>query len=119
MLKTKFRMKAKVWLYSGMAGWHFITLPKTRGAYIKREFVLTERGWGSHRVTVTVGKTSWNTSIFPDKKAGSYVLPLKADVRKKENIKKGDTINFDLEMIQPSRETKKGRRQFKLFKEQI
>lgn len=84
------------------------------GAYIKREFVFTERGWGSHRVTVTVGKTSWDTSIFPDKKSGSYVLPLKADVRKKENIKKGHTINFDLEMIPPSRDHKKRRQQVQI-----
>ena len=57
-----------------------------------------KRGWGSLPVTVTIGKTSWKTSIFPDAKAGAYLLPLKADVRKKEKILASDTVSFSLEI---------------------
>ncbi len=87
-------MRAKVWLYPSMAGWHFLTVPKKQSSDIKKKFGVLAGGWGSLRVTVTIGNTSWKTSIFPDKKSGSYLLPLKADVRKKENIQKNDTVTF-------------------------
>lgn len=62
------------------------------------EFGKNARGWGSLPVVVTLGKTSWKTSIFPDKREGAYLLPLKADVRKKEGIFKGDIITFYIEI---------------------
>ena len=49
-------------------------------------------------VTVTIGKTSWKTSIFPDKKAGAYLLLLKADVREKEGVRSGDTLTLVVEI---------------------
>ncbi len=92
-------MKAKVWLYSGgKAAWHFVTLPQKESDLIKELFAPVKRGWGSVPVRVTIGETSWNTSIFPDKKAGAYLLPLKANVRKSEGVSEGDTIRFTVEM---------------------
>ncbi len=93
-----FKLKAKVWLYSGMAAWHFVTLPQKESELIKELFSPLKRGFGSLPVNVTIGKTTWKTSIFPDKKAGAYILPLKAEVRKKEKIEVGDTIVFMVEM---------------------
>jgi len=49
-------------------------------------------------VSVTLGKTVWETSIFFDRKAGTYVLPLKAAVRKKERVIKGVEMKFILEI---------------------
>jgi len=121
MRKNKYRMSKKVWLYPGIAhstrlknsfnktqdksghassgqgGWHFVSVPKKLSAEIKTSFDSRSKGWGSLPVLVTVGKTSWKTSIFPDKKAGAYLLPLKADIRKKEKICDGDTIRLTLE----------------------
>jgi hypothetical protein len=93
-----YECKAKVWLYPGMAGWRFVTLPKKQSAQIKTRFAGSTRGWGSLPVTVTIGKTSWDTSIFPDKKADAYLLPLKAAVRKKEKIDEGDTIALKIDI---------------------
>jgi len=98
MEKPKYTFKSKVWVYPGMAGWHFVNLPKKDSREIKKIFGVIAAGWGSLPVVVTVGKTSWKTSIFPDKKSGTYLLPLKAEVRKKEGIKEGDTINFSIEI---------------------
>ena len=89
-------MRAKVWLYPGAGGWHFVTLPARDSAAIKKAFGVAQRGWGSLPVVATVGGTSWQTSIFPDKKRGAYLLPLKAAVRKKENIELGDMIAFSV-----------------------
>jgi hypothetical protein len=93
-----FRMRAEVRLYPGMAGWHFLSVPKKEGGDIKRRFGRSARGWGSLPVEAAIGGTKWRTSIFPDRKAGSYLLPLKAEVRRKEKIKAGDKVGFSLEI---------------------
>ena len=100
MFKLEYKTRAKVWLYPGAGGWHFVTLPAKDSAAIKKAFGVAQRGWGSLPVIATVGKTSWKTSIFPYKKIGAYVLPLKADVRKKENIQRDRVIAFSVQ-IQP------------------
>lgn len=95
----QFTLEAKVWLYPGeTAAWHFVTLPQKESELIKELFAPAKRGFGSLPVLVTVGKTQWKTSIFPDKKAGAYLLPLKAEVRKKENLSAGDVMRFTVEI---------------------
>jgi len=96
MVKNKFKIRAKVWHYPGMTGWHFVSLPIKQSAEIKKVFAAMRRRWGSLPVVVITGKTSWKTSIFPDKQSGGYLLPLKADVRKKEQIFSEDIITFSL-----------------------
>jgi hypothetical protein len=95
-LKSIFKVKSKVFLYPGMAGWHFVYVPKKQSEEIKKTFGTPKRGWGSIPVIVTIGKTTWETSIFPDKKSDGYLLPLKSEVRKKEQIFSEDNITFSL-----------------------
>ena len=49
-------------------------------------------------VVAQIGKTIWKTSIFFDNKLGAYIFPLKAEVRKKENISEDNTITFSIEI---------------------
>jgi hypothetical protein len=94
----EYKLRAKVWLYPGAAGWHFVTLPKKQSGEIKALFGKAQRGWGSLPVAATIGKTSWKTSIFADKKSGAYMLPVKAAVRKMERIALDHTIEFKLQI---------------------
>jgi len=95
----RFEVKAKVWLYPGEAAWHFVTLPKKVAKTMNDRFEYLKKGFGSLRVEVTVGETSWRTSVFPDKTSGSFVLPLKAQVRKKEGIEVGKSMAFVIEVL--------------------
>ncbi len=97
MKKASYTMTEKVWLYPGeMANWHFVTLTKNIGKDIKEKYAKNRRGFGSLPVQVTIGKTIWRTSIFPDKYSGSYVLPLKAAVRKAEDVQPGEKVTFTI-----------------------
>lgn len=99
MAKEIFTFKAKVWLYSSDASsWHFVSVPKKQSDYIRERFESQKRGFGSIRVTVTIGTVVWKTSIFPDSKSGTYFLPLKAEIRRKAKIEEGDTISFTMEI---------------------
>ncbi|MCA9389939.1 DUF1905 domain-containing protein [candidate division WWE3 bacterium] len=93
-----YRFDSEVWLYPGNAAWHFATVPQEVSEEIKNMHGHMSRGFGSIRVTVTIGVTTWQTSIFPDKKSGTYLLPLKAEVRKLEGLSVGDDITLNLEI---------------------
>lgn len=99
MPNKTYAAKAKVWLYPGAAGWHFVTLLRPLAKRIKARHGAKARGWGSLPVRVTIGKTSWTTSIFPDAKEGTYLLPLKAEVRKKERVGHGDVLKVKIEVM--------------------
>jgi hypothetical protein len=102
-MKTKksktYRVTGKIWLYPGVsASWHFFTVPKKESTEIKETFAGLTKGWGSLPISVTIGKTTWATSIFPDTKSGTYILPLKVLVRRKETLFEGDmcTVRFSI-----------------------
>jgi hypothetical protein len=93
-------MTEKVWLYpSDIAAWHFVTLTKKIGQEIRLTHGKRARGFGSLPVEVAIRDTTWKTSIFPDKYSGSYLLPLKAQVRKKEEIETGDLVTFSITLL--------------------
>ena len=95
---NQYTIQTQVWLYSGMSAWHFVTLPRKESDEIKENFGGIKKGWGSLPVIVNIGKITWKTSIFPDKKSGAYLLPLKAEVRKKAKIVDGDVITLSIEV---------------------
>lgn len=92
-----YTMTEKVFLYPGEVGnWHFVPVTKAEGQEIKTKYGKLAKGFGSLPVTVTIGQTIWQTSIFPDKYSGSYLLPLKAAIRKREEIEAGEKITFTI-----------------------
>jgi hypothetical protein len=94
-----FRTKTKLWKYqTSKAAWHFLTIDKKITKKIKAAKLQKSRGWGSIRVNVTIGKTTWPTSIFPTKE-GEYYLPVKVSVRRKEKIKDGDLVSVLFEPV--------------------
>lgn len=91
-----YKLNSKILVYPGMNAWRFLILPQKQGQEIKEKFGKRAKGWGSLPVSVTLGQTTWQTSIFPDKKSGTYLLPLKAQIRKKEDIADDDVVSFTL-----------------------
>ena len=91
---------AETWLWDARQSdsWVFVSLPDEASAEIREVAGAFPRGFGSVRVTVTLGATVWKTSIFPDAKAGVYVLPLKKAVRKAEGVEAGDTATLKVEL---------------------
>jgi hypothetical protein len=88
--------QARVWVYEGSAVWYFVTLPRDLSAQIHSQAAGRFKPGGSLRVTATVGRTRWRTSIFRDRKQSAYLLPLKASVRAKEQLRPGDLVEVVL-----------------------
>lgn len=94
-----YRFTSELWLWSGDAAWHFATVPGDVSDDIEARTADQRRGFGSVRVRVTIGATTWTTSVFPDSKLEAYVLPVKKEVRSREGIAAGDDIEVTLEVI--------------------
>ncbi len=95
---------ADVWRSTGEAAWYFVTLPHDLADEIDEIIADSRRGFGSVRVRVTVGATAWDTSIFPDRKKESYVVPIKKSVRSAEGIESGSPIAVHLALVDASSE---------------
>ena len=91
---------AELWIWDArrVDSWTFVSLPAEASEEIRDLAGGRRRGFGSLRVRVTVGGSSWTTSIFPDSARG-YVLPIKRDVRKAEGLDAGDIATGTVELI--------------------
>jgi hypothetical protein len=89
-----FSQKAKVWVYPGLAGWHFITLDKKLSSQIREKYKK-----GFVKIEATVGQSTWPTSLFPHKQSGSYLLCIKASIRKKEGILSDDEVKVQIKVL--------------------
>jgi hypothetical protein len=94
-----FRFTAPLWIWSGAASWYFITLPFDVTDAIDEISAESTRGFGSVRVSATIGNTIWTTSIFPSKEHKSFILPVKAKVRTAEHIGCGDKCEVELGLV--------------------
>ncbi|CTQ54731.1 hypothetical protein LP7551_03266 [Roseibium album] len=92
----------ELWLSPGPGGWTFITLPKDCADQI-RFYTGTRKGraWGMIKVKTRIGKSEWSTAIWLDKASGSFLLPVKAAVRKKEDIAAGYESEVSLTVLTP------------------
>ena len=94
------RLVATLWRWSGEGGsWHFLTVPEQLSAEIRAQSLLRRGGFGSVRVDASIGDVRWRTSVFPQK-SGGYILPVKAEVRRRADISDGDDVSLTLEILE-------------------
>jgi len=86
----------KIWYWRGPAPWFFVTVPAKQSRDLKAILGFVTYGWGMIPANVRIGKTEWQTSMFP--KDGRYIVPTKASVRKAENLEQGDKVTVQLEV---------------------
>lgn len=99
IVSERFRFRATVWLWSGDSAWHFVSLPDDIADDVEARSLGSTRGFGSVRVEVRSGDVTWRTSLFPDKKSGTYLLPLKKQVRQSLGCQAGSTIEIALRIV--------------------
>lgn len=85
-----------IWFWKGPAPWYFVTIPTEPSRAIKAISTSVTYGWGVIPVRVRIGKTVWQTSLFP--KDEHYLVPIKASVRNAEKIEEGDDVTIALEI---------------------
>jgi len=91
--KVKYEFSACTWQHSSPGGWYFVSLPVEMAAEIRANLKWQEEGWGRLKAMASVGNAEWETAIWFDTKHQTYLLPLKAEVRKREGIEANQIID--------------------------
>ena len=86
LIKYEFTGKPHFYQEGGVCGWHFIFFPKDLAKEIRNNHKHQEEGWGRMKAMVKIGGTEWKTSIWFDTKNDTFLLPVKAEIRRKEKI---------------------------------
>jgi hypothetical protein len=72
----------------------FAKVPDQEAQQIKEVSKILTYGWGVIPCTVTIGKASATTSLFP--KDGGYLVPIKVALSKPENVTYGQQVSITL-----------------------
>ena len=86
----------KILFWRGPAPWYFVTVPEGESLDLKAISGFVTYGWGVIPVCVRIGQTEWKTSLFP--KDGRYLVPIRANVRKVEDLDVDDEVTVRLEV---------------------
>ena len=94
------RFTSLLWIWKGEAAgrWYFVTVPEELSGEIKAHAFGMPRGFGSARVEAAIGDVVWQTSVFP-LNSGGYILPVKADIRKRAALSAGDNVAVTLRLL--------------------
>ena len=93
--------EGKIFFWRGPAPYWFVAVPEEESRKIKAISASVTYGWGVIPVWVQVGATRWKTSLFP--KDGRYLVPIRLNVQKAENLSIDDSITLWLEVDQSFR----------------
>ena len=80
----------EVWFWKGPSPWHFLTIGAAESAAVRTMVHTVTYGWGMVPCEVTIGETTFTTSLWP--KDETYIVPLKKAIRDREDIEVGDVI---------------------------
>lgn len=101
MTALQVSFSASVWRYDGPAAWHFVSLPAEVADEIADRVADRSTAFGSVRVEARIGGTTWATSLFPDTRSGTYLLPVKMAVRSAEDLTDGSAVTVHLVVPDP------------------
>lgn len=94
--KIPFRFTSILWKHGSTGGWYFLSISSDVSNEIRSNFQSEEEGWGRLKAKAYVGNTEWDTAIWFDTKLGRYLLPVKAEIRKKEKLLEGNEVTCEI-----------------------
>ena len=92
--KIKYEYTATLWQHQAPGGWYFVSLPKQISKEIREHLQWQEEGWGRMKARAQIADVQWETAIWFDTKHDTYILPVKAEIRKKAQL----TLNQSITM---------------------
>jgi len=89
-----YNIQAVLWRHKSAGGWYFVTIPQEISKEIRDNLQWQEEGWGRMKASAIIKEHQWDTAIWFDTRTNSYVLPIKAQIRKKLSLEEGDIIDI-------------------------
>lgn len=101
-MKIDFTSELWRWTAKKTAAWFFVTLTEEATSDLRFAIQgLSRNNIGTVKVEVTVGGSVWQTSLFPNKDDSEFWLPIKAQVRKTENLVEGRPVVCSIRLVDP------------------
>lgn len=94
--KIKYQFSTKIWQHSAPGGWYFVSLPVELCNEIREKLKCQEEGWGRLKAIAKIGNSEWNTAIWFDTKHITYLIPIKAEIRRKEKIELNQMLEISI-----------------------
>jgi hypothetical protein len=94
--KIKYEFSAKIWQHLAQGSWYFVSFTIELSNEIRDNLKWQEEGWGRLKATAKIGITEWNTAIWFDTKHHTYLLPIKAELRRKEKIESNQMLEISV-----------------------
>jgi hypothetical protein len=95
-----FRFETRVIYWRGPSPFFFAPMPPDRAEALRRVAKAVTYGWGMVPVEARIGAAAFTTSLFP--KDETYLLPLKAAVRRQADVTAGDLVVVDMTLQAPA-----------------
>jgi hypothetical protein len=80
--------------WRGPSPYHYVAVPPEGCEILHAVAPSATYGWGVIPVVVTIGDTTFTSSLFP--KDGGYLVPVKDAVRRAERLELGDPVGIAL-----------------------
>ena len=80
--------------WRGPAPFHFVAVPEEVGDDLREVAALVTYGWGMVPARVTIGASTWDTSLWP--KDGGYLVPVRDRFRRAEGLAVDDVVQVRL-----------------------
>ena len=97
---ARFSFETTVIHWRGPSPFFYAPVPADHVEELRRAARIATYGWGVVPVEAAIGGVVFTTSLFP--KDGTYLLPLKAVVRRRANVTAGDRIAVEM-AVRPRR----------------
>ena len=99
---TEHQFTAELWRWKSReedagGAWFFLSLPFDVSDEI--DAAAPGKGFGSVRVEVTIGSSTWRTSVFPSAAEKTFLLPVKKAVRAREGLDEGGSCEVTLRTV--------------------
>lgn len=91
-----YKVTGEIFEWRGPAPFYFLRINQEISDEIKSQSKGLSYGWGVIPAYGKVGKTEFETALFP--KEGRYLIPLKDAIRQKEDLESGDMITVLLKL---------------------
>ena len=96
MKQIAYNFSSKIWQHQSPGGWFFVSLPEHHSKEIRNLLGDLEEGWGRLKAQAQIEDTKWETAIWFDTKHKTYILPLKAAIRKQLQLEAGQTVKITI-----------------------
>jgi hypothetical protein len=77
--------------WRGPSPFHFVAVPEDVAEDLRELAPLVSYGWGMVPARVSIGASSWDTSLWP--KDGGYVVPVRDRFRRAEGLALDDVVS--------------------------